>query len=427
MNILKSFLLIIFEFCFASAAFFFLRLFLTESNNHEIQVILPILLDIAFLAILASFGSKLATLFRVTPMAGKIVLGIIAGPAVIGVLDPNAYGVEIARFTGVLFILFEAGLHFNMILLKKNIAIALKVALVGVVVSLISFALLGYYVLNIPWLAALFLGGIFTATSVGLVVEVLKGTKKLHTNMANKIIGAAIIADIIGVITLTLLSSLQHGEDVLKSVFIIFITVILFFAATYSMWHFDLAKSITNYIHTHFSESITATYTRFFFGALIIASSVAAILGLEAVLGALGIGVILSKIDDETKHQIWKKIEGYVHVFVGGFLVSIGTLLTKEALFDPQVWLYALLFSALGFFTKYVVKYFFQNTHEGHLVGTAMTIRGEVGLVFVATAITNKLFDSTITSAAFLAVIIVAVFGAVMFTKGAEKNIPIDT
>ena len=122
------------------------------------------LIDISFLALFASFGGRLAKAINIAPMAGKIIMGIIAGPALLGVLDPYAEGVEFARLAGVLFILFEAGLHFDMNLLKKNIGIATMVAVVGVLIPLVTFTALGYYVIHLPLIASIFLGGIFTAT-----------------------------------------------------------------------------------------------------------------------------------------------------------------------------------------------------------------------------------------------------------------------
>ena len=51
-----------------------------------------------------------------------------------------------------------------------------------------------------------------------------------------------------------------------------------------------------------------------------------------------------------------------------------------------------------------------------------MAIRGEVGLVFVAVAISNNVLDETMAAAALLAVILVTVVGAIMFEKAVMKD-----
>lgn len=428
---IKGLAFFVLEVAVISVILYFVKGKLIDSHNHEVSHYLPILVDIAFLALFATFGSKMAKALRIAPMAGQIIMGIIVGPAILGILQPDAEGVELARLTGVLFILFEAGLHFDMDLLKKNIGIATAVAFGGVLVPLLSFAALGHYVIGMDWVPAIFLGGVFTATSVGLSVEALKRAGKLETNVGNQIVGAAVIDDILGVIILTVLSRLsttgggEHAvEEAAMNPFVaLAIGVIVFLVATYVLWNMGIADKIAKYLNNQYSGTATGIFTRFFFGMLILGSSLAAVLGLEPVLGAFGIGVVLSKVDNEIKHSAWEKIEGYIHVFVGGFLVSIGTMLPRAALVDVKVWLWAILFTVLGFVGKYLVKYFFKNKKDGKLVGLAMSIRGEVGLVFVAVALANHALDETMASAALLAVILVTVLGAILFEKEVLKQV----
>jgi Kef-type K+ transport system membrane component KefB len=422
MQKIKTLVLVAIEAALAALLLHYLREAIMQSHHHEINTILPMLLDIAFLAIFASFGGRLATVFGIAPMAGKILMGIIAGPAVLGVLLPDATGVELARLAGVLFILFEAGLHFDLELLKKNIGIATLVAFGGVLIPLVSFAVLGHYVIGLEWLPAIFLGGVFTATSVGLSVEALKAAGKLETNMGNRIVGAAVIDDILGVLVLTVLSKLSEGHLEAMSLVWLGVAVIAFFGGAYLMWSMGIADKVAKYLDRHYVKTSTGPYTRFFFGALILGGTLAAVVGLEPVLGAFGIGVVLSKVDNEIKHSVWEKIEGYIHIFVGGFLVSIGTMLTQEAIVSPEAWGWALVFTALGLVGKYVVKYLFKDKREGHQVGLAMSIRGEVGLVFVAVAIANNVLEETMAAAALLAVIIVTVVGAILFEKAVMKE-----
>ena len=418
---LLTLLLVAVETAVACAALFYLREILEANHHHEINTVLPILVDIAFLAVFASFGGRLATVFGIAPMAGKILIGILVGPAVIGVVDPGASGVEIARLAGVLFILFEAGLHFDMELLKKNIGIATLVAFAGVLVPLVTFTALGIW-MGLPTIAAVFLGGIFTATSVGLSVEALKAAGKLNTNMGNRIVGAAVIDDILGVLVLTVLSKLSEGHLEAMSLVWLAVAVVIFFAGAYIMWNMGLADTIAKYLDKHYTETSTGPYTRFFFAAVILGGAMAALAGLEPVLGAFGMGVVMSKVDNDIKHEVWHKIEGYIHIFVGGFLVSIGTMLTREAIMSPKAWGWAIVFTILGLAGKYVVKYLFKDRKEGHQVGLAMAIRGEVGLVFVAVAISNHVLSEEIAAAALLGVIIVTVVGAILFEKAVMKD-----
>lgn len=419
---ISTLLLISLEVVVASFILHYLRNSLLHSHHHEINTIMPMLVDIAFLALFASFGGRFAKTMGIAPMAGKIIMGIVAGPALLGVLDPYAEGVELARLAGVLFILFEAGLHFDMDLLKKNIKIATMVAFGGVLIPLISFALMGHYLFNLEWLPSIFLGGVFTATSVGLSVEALKRAGKLETNLGNRIVGAAVIDDILGVVILTALSKISEGNLEAAPMVWLAVSVMAFLVGTYMLWTLGIADSIAKYLDKHYVKTSTGIYTRFFFGSLIGAGALAGVIGLEPVLGAFGIGVVLSKVDNKIKHDAWEKIEGYIHIFVGGFLVSIGTMLPQSALVSSKVWGLAVLFTVLGFVGKYLVKYMFKDKKEGKLVGLAMSIRGEVGLVFVAVALANHALSETYASASLLAVILVTVLGAILFEREVMKE-----
>lgn len=425
MKKLKSLIILILQVVVVSIGLHYLRNALQASDNHEISFVMVMLIDIAFLAVYASMGGRLARLLGFAPMAGKIIMGIVAGPAVLGVLQPYSEGVELARLAGVLFILFEAGLHFDMELLKKNWFISTVIACVGVFIPLVSIALLGHYVFSLAWMPAIFLGGVFTATSVGLSVEALKRAGKLETNVGNKIIGAAVIDDILGVLVLTILAKLSNGNLEIMSIVWIFVAVVVFFGGAYILWSWGVADKIVKYLERNYvgnSESITGPSTRFFFGALMLTGALAGVIGLEPVLGAFGIGVVLSKVDNEIKDETWKKIEGYMHIFVGGFLVSIGTMLPRESLLAPKAWFWAIILTLLAFIGKYLTRYVLKDKEEGKLVGLAMSIRGEVGLVFIAVALANHVLDEVTAAAGLLAVILVTVLGAILFEKEVMKQ-----
>ena len=150
----KGLIFFLLEIIIMAAILHFVRARLVLSHHEEVGHYLPMLIDIAFLALFASFGGRMAKAIGMAPMAGKIIMGIIAGPAVLGVINPYAEGVELARLAGVLFILFEAGLHFDMELLKKNWLIATLIACVGVLIPLVSIAALAYYVFHLAAYAA---------------------------------------------------------------------------------------------------------------------------------------------------------------------------------------------------------------------------------------------------------------------------------
>ncbi|MFZ2189711.1 MAG: cation:proton antiporter [Candidatus Magasanikiibacteriota bacterium] len=422
MDKLKSLFLVIIESVIAIFILYYLRPVLIASDSYEISTILPILLDISFLAIFASFGARLAKIFNIAPMAGKIFMGIIIGPALFGAIDPYAQGVEIARLAGIFFILFEAGLYFDLAILKKNFGSNILSAVSATLVQLALFSLVGFYLLDINWLPAIFLGGIFTATSLGLSVSALKAGNKLHTEVGDKILSIALIGNIIGMLLLTILGKFLYGSAGFGDIFLISLSIIGFLFVAFVMWSFNFVDKVVKYLDQHYVTTSTGSYTRFFFGALILACALTSAIGLEPILGAFGIGLILSKMDNKIKNEIWSKIEGYMHIFVGGFLVSLGTMLTRESLFDYHTWLYAIMFVILAFVGKCFIRFFYKNKKEGILIARATTIRGEIGLTFLAIAIFNNVFTESLSSSILLSIVLVSVLGIFLFEREIYKQ-----
>ena len=88
-----------------------------------------------------------------------------------------------------------------------------------------------------------FIGVILTATSVSITVETLKELGKLKTRSGNAILGAAVIDDILGIIALTLITSMADESVKISIVllkiigFFIFVAVAGFiFYKFFSKW-----------------------------------------------------------------------------------------------------------------------------------------------------------------------------------------------
>ena len=62
------------------------------------------------------------------------------------------------------------------------------------------------------FLQNMFIGVILTATSVSITVETLKELGKLKTHSGNAILGAAIIDDVLGIIALTIITSMADSN-----------------------------------------------------------------------------------------------------------------------------------------------------------------------------------------------------------------------
>jgi Kef-type K+ transport system membrane component KefB len=135
-----------------------------------------------------------------TAVLGELLAGVIIGPGVLGLVHDSEVLHALAEL-GVLILLFEVGLDSDVHDLLRAGLQATLVALVGVVVP---FAV-GYgimHALGHPGLLAVFVGAMFTATSVGITARVLADLGRLDDAAAKVVLGAAVVDDILGLIIL---------------------------------------------------------------------------------------------------------------------------------------------------------------------------------------------------------------------------------
>ena len=154
-------------------------------------------------------------------VVGALLAGIILGPSFLGIISlkgTTGTFLECIAEVGVIFLMFSAGLGTELNELKENWVAALIVATIGVIVPIVG-GFLGYaFFFHVPlsdyteFLKAIFVGVVLSATSVSITVETLRELGKLKGKVGTTILGAAVIDDILGIIVLTIVTSLQDSS-----------------------------------------------------------------------------------------------------------------------------------------------------------------------------------------------------------------------
>ena len=210
------------------------------------------LLDLAIILISTKLLGLLTRRVQMPQVVGALLAGLILGPAGFGILSETSFIHEVAEI-GVIVLMFTAGMETDIKELKASGKASFIIALCGVIVPLIG----GYGVawfFNRPSMAGsnlsspvvlqnVFIGVVLTATSVSITVETLKELGALKSRSGNAILGAAIIDDVLGIIALTIVTSLADdsvkiGMVLIKIVgFFVFSGVVGFvFYKMYKKW-----------------------------------------------------------------------------------------------------------------------------------------------------------------------------------------------
>jgi len=192
----------------------------------DINILLVIALILFTTKILAIFTRRI----NMPQVVGALAAGIILGPAVLGVVEPNEAISVIAEF-GVIVLLFSAGMETDFRQLRTSFKSSALIAVLGVSLALgggFGIALL----FGMPTFESFFIGVVIASTSTSITVEALNEMGKLKSKSGTSIMGAAIIDDILTIVILAVVLGMGAGNGgfSIASVGITLLKIALFFA-----------------------------------------------------------------------------------------------------------------------------------------------------------------------------------------------------
>ena len=189
-----------------------------EPHGEEFFVSYHYLLDLALILLSTKLLGLLTQRFQMPQVVGALLAGLILGPAGLNVLTETEFISQLSEL-GVIVLMFSAGMGTDINELKHSGKAGFWVALLGVIVPLLMGTALAWgaaaagLIESNGMLENVFVGTILTATSVSITVETLKEMGKLETKVGNTILAAALIDDVLGLVALTLVSSLAGGGE----------------------------------------------------------------------------------------------------------------------------------------------------------------------------------------------------------------------
>jgi Kef-type K+ transport system membrane component KefB len=260
----------------------------------------------------------------------EIVAGIVIGPSVLGLAEVDQ-AVQVVALIGLAFVLFLAGLEIEFEKLRGPL---LRLTAIGFVLSFaialgVSLALSAGGLVDTPLLVAI----ILTATSLGVLVPVLKDAGEISSTFGQLIIAAATIADFGAIILLSLFFSGEGGAGstllLLGSLLALAVVVVVVLrGAERSM---RIRADLLRLQDTTAQIRVRAALLLFVGFA-----AVAEALGLEVILGAFVAGAIVSIADRDqamTHPDFRRKLEAIgFGFFIPVFFVSSGVRFDLDAL-----------------------------------------------------------------------------------------------
>ena len=163
---------------------------------------------VSLVALLAPLLLGLAPRARVPAVVLEIIAGVVLGPSVLGWVEADLV-VSIVAVLGLAFLLFLAGLEIDTRRLRGPL---LRLALVGYGVTLTLGLAVGGGLDLLGWVSSpVLLAVALSATSLGLIVPVLKDARKLESGLGQTVVAAASVADFTAIVLLSLFFSTSES------------------------------------------------------------------------------------------------------------------------------------------------------------------------------------------------------------------------
>jgi Kef-type K+ transport system membrane component KefB len=289
------------------------------------------LLIIVAVGFAAPLALGFAPAIRLPSVVVEIVAGIVVGPAVLGWVSVDE-PVRVFATVGLAYLLFLAGLEVDFDRLRGRI---LRVALIGFAVSLAIAIVVGLVLKAGGFVSQpLFVAIVLSATSLGVLVPVLKDAGEIESTFGQLIVASATIADFATVILLSLFFSREAGSTASRAILLggLVVVAVLVALAIAGIEHSGRLSDVLRRLQ----DTTAQIRIRGAFVLLIGLVALATELGLEVILGAFIAGAIVSLVDRDramTHPDFRLKLEAAgFGIFIPVFFVTTGVRYDLDAL-----------------------------------------------------------------------------------------------
>lgn len=296
---------------------------LLSIHNLSLPIEDPVLKFLLVLVIILA-APLLLNKIKVPHLLGLIIAGAIIGPNGFNVLSRDS-SIVVTGTTGLLYIMFLAGLEIDMGDFKKNKWKSLTFGLYTFIVPFVLGYLGGYYILHFSMLTSILFASLFSSHT--LIAYPLISKLGIAKNKAvNITVGGTMITDILALLVLAIIVGMSQGDVgtefwvKLSVSFIVFALIVLIVFPIIGRWFFKkVDDKISQYI--------------FVLVMIYLAAMLAELAGVEAIIGAFFAGLALNRLIPHTS-SLMNRVEFVGNaIFIPFFLISVGMLIDFKVFF----------------------------------------------------------------------------------------------
>ncbi len=346
------------------------------------------LMDLALILLTTKLFGLLTKRIQMPQVVGALIAGILLGPAVFNIIQETEFIKQLSE-VGVIVLMFCAGLETDIDELKRCGKASFIIALLGVLIPLAGGLGVAWF-FNRPgmiestascslMLQNIFIGVILTATSVSISVETLKEMGKLNTKAGNAILGAAIIDDVLGIIALTLITSMADSSVNI----VVVLAKIAGFLVMVIVAGLLLHKAFKYWVQ-RYDQNLRRFVIVAFVICLLMAYSAEVFFGVADITGAFFAGLMITKTTKTDYVTRRFNILSYI-LLSPIFFANIGIQVQLPKMSSTIIW-FAVALTLVAILTKIVgcgfgAKLCGYKNKDCVRIGVGMISRGEVALI----------------------------------------------
>ena len=285
--------------------------------QHE----LPILINITVALLAAFIGGLLARRLKLPPMVGYMLAGVAIGPFTPG-FSGDLFTIRQLAELGVIFLLFDVGLHFSL----RDLWAVRDTVISGALIQMVLITGLGLLLAHLwGWslAAGILLGLALSIASTVVMIRNLMDQGLLNTSHGQVAMGWLVLEDLVAVLILVLLPALSTNtqEPLWQTASLALLKTGAFAALMLVAGKRIIPWFLLRVAHLRSRELFIVAIVVITVGTAIGASSV---FGVSLALGAFLAGVVVS--ESALSHQVGAEMVPFRETFAVLFFVSVGML-----------------------------------------------------------------------------------------------------
>lgn len=257
-------------------------------------------------------------------IVGMILAGVIVGPYGLNVLERDA-SFEIFGQVGILYLMFLAGVEIDMFHLKRNLKKGITFGLITFLIPMIAGVFGSRLAFGASWATCVLIAMMYASHTL-ISYPIVSKFGLQNAQPAVIAVCGTIVTVLLALLTLAgVVQASEGGLDGSRFVRLLWLTLAYAVFVGFSF----------RFLTKHFFRKISDQVSQFIYvlAMVFVASLLAQLIGLEAILGAFYAGLILNRfIPDRSGLMGRIKFVGNA-IFIPYFLIGVGMLINVHVIF----------------------------------------------------------------------------------------------